>query len=238
MKKIIADLGLIATVVVGLAVTALFYVGLVSLIKKDQYINILLGVPIFYEGYEVCKEYFGDEKAVSQYKKNESVGITKLDSINTMFIHGYMYANTNTSSKSEESVIIDSTLSYYNSLDSSQKRLFKKYASLYKNVNNELTICFNNDIDRGLDVNDLKFNLSDKYYAIADSICNTTSINQMCYEFKNADVIIKKSIQEKLTNVKIADSRTLRMFKELMIRNQDNVDRRFHLVFGVVGAPK
>jgi hypothetical protein len=129
-------------------------------------------------------------------------------------------------------------LSYYNSLDSSQKRLFKKYASLYKNVNNELTICFNNDIDRGLDVNDLKFNLSDKYYAIADSICNTTSINQMCYEFKNADVIIKKSIQEKLTNVKIADSRTLRMFKELMIRNQDNVDRRFHLVFGVVGAPK
>ena len=60
----------------------------------------------------------------------------------------------------------------------------------------------------------------------------------MCYEFKNADLIIKKSIQEKLANVKIVDSKTLLMFKQLMTRNQDNVDRRYQLVFGDAGAPK
>jgi hypothetical protein len=59
----------------------------------------------------------------------------------------------------------------------------------------------------------------------------------MCYEFKNADVIIKKSIQEKLANVKIVDSKSLLMFKELMMRNQDNVDRRYQLVFGDAVAP-
>ena len=237
MKKIIEVISGIAAVAVGLTVTILFFTGVVSLIKKDQYINILLGLPIFYEGYEVCKEYFGDENAIFQHTKNKTLGTAKLDSNNTMFIHGYMYANTTISSKSEESLIIDSTLSFFNSLDSTKKRLFKKYASLYKNVNNELTICFIHDLDRGLDPNDLKFNLSEKYYAIADSICNTTSIGQMCYEFKNADVIIKKSIQEKLANVKIVDSKALLMFKELMIRNQENVDRRYLLVFGN-NAPK